>query len=64
MSTVVPLEVLLKRELTNERIESPDIMYGNANKSKKGEDFMMINADMERIPGDPDTAFAAFAVII
>lgn len=62
MSTVVPLEVLLKRELTNERIESPDIMYGNANKSKKGEDFMMINADCERIPGDPDTAFASFAI--
>ncbi|KAI3971688.1 hypothetical protein MKW92_017472 [Papaver armeniacum] len=36
---MVPLGVLLKRELDNEKIENPDIIHGEFNQSKKGEDF-------------------------
>jgi len=48
----VPLAVLLKRELCNQRVEKPDILFGEANKSKKGEDFTLLVAKCHRTPGE------------
>lgn len=38
----VPLSALLKRESVNEKADRPDIVCGEANQSKKGEDFTLI----------------------
>ncbi|RWW60579.1 hypothetical protein BHE74_00032413 [Ensete ventricosum] len=59
----MPLGVLLKRESTSEKIENPDILYGQASQSKKGEDFTFLKAECQRVPGDGVTTFAVFAVI-
>lgn len=48
----VPLAVLLKRELCNQKVEKPDILFGEANKSKKGEDFTLLVANCHRTPGE------------
>ena len=58
----VPLAVLLRRELTNEKIENPDILHGQACKSRKGEDFALVKTDCQRVPGDGVTTFSVFAV--
>ncbi|KAK1301287.1 putative protein phosphatase 2C 12 [Acorus calamus] len=59
---MVPLAVLLKRELTNEKIEMPDILYGQANQSKKGEDYILLKTECQRVPGDGVTTFSVFAL--
>lgn len=59
---MVPLGVLLKRELDNEKIENPDIIHGEFNQSKKGEDFTFMKTECERIPGDGCTVFSVFAL--
>ncbi|ONL98685.1 putative protein phosphatase 2C 12 [Zea mays] len=68
----VPLAVLLKRELCNQKVERPDILFGEANKSKKGEDFTLLVPRCHRTPGgsgggenagDDDT-ISVFAVMI
>lgn len=48
----VPLAVLLKRELCNRKVEKPDILFGEASKSKKGEDFTLLVANCHRTPGE------------
>ncbi|OEL23539.1 putative protein phosphatase 2C 12 [Dichanthelium oligosanthes] len=48
----VPLAVLLKRELCNQKVERPDILFGEANKSKKGEDFTLLMVKCHRSPGE------------
>ena len=48
----VPLAVLLKRELFNQKVEKPDVLFGEANKSKKGEDFTLLMAKCHRSPGE------------
>ncbi|KAJ8480000.1 hypothetical protein OPV22_023727 [Ensete ventricosum] len=58
----MPLGVLLKRESTSEKIENPDILYGQASQSKKGEDFTFLKAECQRVPGDGVTTFAVFAL--
>ncbi|KAJ3676994.1 hypothetical protein LUZ60_002718 [Juncus effusus] len=58
----VPLAVLLKRELTSERAERPDVLYGQAKQSKKGEDFTLLKTQCERVPGDGSTTFSVFAL--
>ncbi|NP_001141493.1 Probable protein phosphatase 2C 69 [Zea mays] len=59
----VPLGVLLRREVTKERMERPDVLCGEANLSRKGEDFTLLRADAgQRIPGDPSTSFSVFAI--
>lgn len=58
----VPLAVLLKREHTSERIEKPDVLYGQASQSKKGEDFTFFKTECQRVPGDGSTTFSVFAV--
>ncbi|XP_068641474.1 probable protein phosphatase 2C 12 isoform X2 [Aristolochia californica] len=59
---MVPLAVLLKRELTNEKIENPDILHGQANQSKKGEDFTLSKTECQRVPGDGSTTFSVFGL--
>ncbi|XP_076949644.1 putative protein phosphatase 2C 12 [Bidens hawaiensis] len=41
----VPLSVLLKRELVNEKADRPEIVSGQANHSKKGEDFAFVKTE-------------------
>ncbi|XP_058097100.1 probable protein phosphatase 2C 12 isoform X4 [Magnolia sinica] len=59
---MVPLAVLLKRELTSEKVENPDILHGQANQSKKGEDFTLLKMECERVPGDGSTTFSVFGL--
>lgn len=59
---MMPLSVLLKRELTSEKIEKPDVLHGLANQSKKGEDFTFLKTECQRVPGDGVTTFSVFAV--
>ncbi|KAK1263588.1 putative protein phosphatase 2C 12 [Acorus gramineus] len=59
---MVPLAVLLKRELTNEKIEMPDILHGQASQSKKGEDYTLLKTECQRVPGDGVTTFSVFAL--
>ncbi|XP_037420938.1 probable protein phosphatase 2C 12 [Triticum dicoccoides] len=48
----VPLAVLLKREMCNQKVEKPDILFGEASKSKKREDFVLLVANCHRTPGE------------
>ncbi|XP_020584806.1 probable protein phosphatase 2C 69 isoform X2 [Phalaenopsis equestris] len=57
-----PLSVLLKRELTSEQIEKPDILYGLASRSKKGEDLTFLKTECQRVPGNGATTFSVFAL--
>ncbi|CAA6658882.1 unnamed protein product [Spirodela intermedia] len=59
---MVPLAVLLKRELTNEKIEKPDILTGLANQTKKGEDFTFVKTECQRYAGDSISTFSVFAL--
>jgi hypothetical protein len=60
---LVPLGVLLRREVTKERMERPDVLCGEACRVRKGEDFTMIRAYAgKRVAGDPSTSFSVFAV--
>ncbi|XP_042379337.1 probable protein phosphatase 2C 12 [Zingiber officinale] len=59
---MVPLAVLLRREMSWERIENPDIIYGEASESKKGEDFTLVMTECQRVPQRPDTTFSVFAL--
>ncbi|KAG6786523.1 hypothetical protein POTOM_008129 [Populus tomentosa] len=58
----VPLSVLLKRELANERVEKPEILYGQACQSKKGEDFTLLKTECQRIVGDGITTYSVFGL--
>ncbi|CAA0819639.1 Probable protein phosphatase 2C 12 [Striga hermonthica] len=58
----VPLSVLLKRELANEKIERPEILHGQASQSKKGEDFTFVKTECQRVLGDGVTTFSVFAL--
>ena len=59
----VPLAVLLQRDLTREKIGRPDVVYGQANQSRKGEDFTFVKTDCQRVPGDGASTFSVFAVM-
>ncbi|KVH98330.1 Protein phosphatase 2C [Cynara cardunculus var. scolymus] len=59
----VPLSVLLKREVANEKIERPEIISGQANQSKKGEDFTLIKSECQRVLGDGVTTYSVFGVL-
>ena len=58
----VPLSVLLKRELANERIECPELVHGHAFQSKKGEDFTLIKTERQRVLGDGVSTYSVFGV--
>jgi hypothetical protein len=58
----VPLSVLLRRELANERIERPEIVHGQASQSKKGEDFTLLKTECQRMVGDGISTYSVFGV--
>jgi hypothetical protein len=60
----VPLSVLLKRESANEKIDNPELIHGQHNQSKKGEDFTLVKTECQRVMGDGVTTFSVFGVII
>lgn len=60
----VPLSVLLKRELANEKIDRPEIVHGQASQSKKGEDYTLLKTECQRIVGDGVTTYSVFAVCV
>ncbi|KAI4389900.1 hypothetical protein MLD38_002070 [Melastoma candidum] len=59
----VPLSVLLKRELANEKIDRPEIVHGQASQSKKGEDYTFLKTECERSIGDGVSTFSIFALL-
>ncbi|KAL3340487.1 hypothetical protein AABB24_028895 [Solanum stoloniferum] len=58
----VPLSVLLKRELANEKIESPELSHGQASQSKKGEDFTFVKTECQRVLGDGVATYSVFGL--
>ena len=58
----VPLSVLLKRELANEKVERPELTHGQASQSKKGEDLTFIKTECQRVLGDGVTTYSVYAV--
>ncbi|GAA0174516.1 protein phosphatase [Lithospermum erythrorhizon] len=58
----VPLSVLLKRELANEKVEKPELSHSQALQSKKGEDFTLIKTECQRVLGDGVTTFSVFGL--
>ncbi|KAI5076559.1 hypothetical protein GOP47_0008624 [Adiantum capillus-veneris] len=63
IASMVPLASLLKLEKENDKLETPAIQYGQAFQAKKGEDFILVKLDCQRIPGDGSSTFAAFGVL-
>ncbi|KAI4336965.1 hypothetical protein L6164_015430 [Bauhinia variegata] len=61
--TTIPLSVLLKRELANEKIEKPEILHGQASQSKKGEDFTLLKTECQRMVGDGVSTYSVFALL-
>ncbi|KAE9595762.1 hypothetical protein Lal_00030540 [Lupinus albus] len=59
---LVPLSVLLSREMKNEKMEKPTVRYGYAAQSKKGEDYFLIKTDCHRVPGNNSSSFSVFAI--
>lgn len=58
----VPLSVLLKRESANEKIDNPELVHGQFNQSKKGEDFTFVKTECQRLTADGVTTFSVFGV--
>lgn len=58
----VPLSVLLKREVAQEKIERPEIFHGQAGQSKKGEDLTLVKTECQRVAGDGVSTYSVFAV--
>ncbi|CAI9763647.1 unnamed protein product [Fraxinus pennsylvanica] len=58
----VPLSVLLKRELANEKLENPEILHGQASQSKKGEDFTFLKTECQRVLADGVTTYSVFGL--
>eukprot|EP00250_Pteridium_aquilinum_P015459 c22592_g1_i1 orf=336-1646(-) len=63
IANMVPLASLLKLELENDKVETPVIQCGEASQAKKGEDFILVKLDCQRIPGDGSSTFAVFGVL-
>ncbi|KAF7084448.1 hypothetical protein CFC21_088071 [Triticum aestivum] len=62
--SAVPLAVLLRREVVSERTaaERPELQHGLFSQAKKGEDFVFLKPDCERLPGFPSSSFSAFGL--
>ncbi|KAJ4713735.1 Protein phosphatase 2C family protein [Melia azedarach] len=58
----LPLWGLLKRELANEKAKKPEIAYGQANESKKGEDFTLLRNECHTAMGNGVSTFSAFGL--
>lgn len=59
---LVPLAALISREMRNEKMEKPNVRFGQAAQSRKGEDYFLIKTDCQRVPGNPSSTFSVFAV--
>lgn len=59
---LVPLAALISREMRNEKMEKPNVRFGQAAQSRKGEDYFLIKTDCQRVPGNPSSTFFVFAV--
>ncbi|KAK4376431.1 hypothetical protein RND71_002727 [Anisodus tanguticus] len=59
---LVPLAALISRELRNEKMEKPNVRYGCAAQSKKGEDYYLTRTDCQRVQGNPSSSFSVFAI--
>lgn len=60
----VPLSVLLKRELMNEKIEKPEIVHGQAGQSKKGEDLTLLKSECQRMVSDGVYTYSVYGVCL
>lgn len=60
----VPLSVLLKCELANQKTEKPEICHTQFNQSKKGEDFTFVKTLCQRVLGDGVTTYSVFGVCL
>ncbi|CAL5206003.1 unnamed protein product [Lathyrus oleraceus] len=58
----VPLSVLLKRELMNEKIEKPEIVHGQAGQSKKGEDLTLLKSECQRMVSDGVYTYSVYGL--
>nr|KYP64521.1 putative protein phosphatase 2C 12 [Cajanus cajan] len=60
----VPLSVLLKRELANEKFEKPEVVvvHGQASENKKGEDFTLLKTECQRVVGDGVSTYSVFGL--
>ncbi|CAL0316411.1 unnamed protein product [Lupinus luteus] len=59
---LVPLAVLLKRDMKSERMGKPTLRYGHAAQSKKGEDYFLVKTNCQRVPGNSSSSFSVFAI--
>ncbi|XP_074274893.1 putative protein phosphatase 2C 15 [Silene latifolia] len=59
---LIPLAALISREMKNEKMEKPNVKYGHAGQSKKGEDYIFVRTDCQRVPGNVSSTFSVFAV--
>ncbi|KAH9746724.1 putative protein phosphatase 2C 15 [Citrus sinensis] len=59
---LVPLAALISREMRNEKMEKPNVSFGQAAQSRKGEDYFLIKTDCQRVPGNPSSTFSVFAI--
>lgn len=59
---LVPLAALISREMRNEKMEKPNVRFGQAAQSRKGEDYFLIKTDCQRVPGNPSSTFSVFAI--
>lgn len=58
----MPLAALIGKELKNEKMAKPNVRYGCAAQSKKGEDFYLMKTDCQRLPGKPSSTFSVFGI--
>lgn len=58
----LPLGSLLPSEELQMEDEYPMLSHGQVMQTLKEEDFTFVKTDCERVPGDPSTTFAAFAI--
>ncbi|KAJ7296201.1 hypothetical protein O6H91_Y137700 [Diphasiastrum complanatum] len=59
---MVPLILLLNREVRGAKLEIPNILTGQASQARKGEDFTFIKLDCQRRQGDEFSTFGVFAI--
>ncbi|XP_039017857.1 probable protein phosphatase 2C 15 [Hibiscus syriacus] len=59
---LVPLAVLISREMKNEKMERPSVRYGHSAQTRKGEDYFLVKTDCHRVPGNPSSTFSVFAI--
>ncbi|KAF5198515.1 phosphatase 2C [Thalictrum thalictroides] len=59
---LVPLAALISREVRSEKMEKPNVKYGYAAQSRKGEDYYLVKTDCQRVPGNSLSTFSVFAI--